>query len=166
MKRVLFFLISLFVISALVLSAGDGFAAEHKYVGGLKCKACHLDIYKGWEATKHAKTMDVLKDNEKKDPKCLACHETGHGKAAAEGAAMENVQCEACHGPGSDYKSPAIKNKAKWKENTDAQKKLAQEAGLINKPTKEMCEACHNKNSPTFKGFDFDKALPMVKHKK
>jgi hypothetical protein len=165
MKKLFFTVVSLLVISAFVLLAGNCFAAEHKYVGGMKCKACHLAQYKSWETTKHAKAMDVLKDNEKKDPKCLACHTTGHGKGAAEGAQLEGIQCEACHGPGSDYKSPAIKNKAKWKENAEAQKKLAQEAGLIMSPTKEMCEACHNKNSPTFKGFDFGKALPQIKHK-
>jgi len=157
--------VSLLVISSFVLFAGNGFAGEHKFVGGMKCKACHLAQYKSWEATKHAKAMDSLKDNEKKDAKCLACHATGQGKAAAEGAQLEGVQCEACHGPGSDYKSPTIKSKAKWKENAEAQKKLAQDAGMITTPTKGMCEACHNKNSPTFKGFDYDKDLPQVKHK-
>jgi len=166
MKKSFSVVVSLLVISALFLFAGNVFAGEHKYVGAMKCKACHLEQYKSWEATKHAKAMASLKENEKKDAKCLACHTTGSGKGAAEGAQLENVQCEACHGAGSDYKSPAIKSKPKWKENAEAQKKLAVDAGLIITPTKEMCEACHNKNSPTFKGFDFTKALPLVKHKK
>ena len=166
MKKVLSVVISVCIVAALVLVAGNGFAAEHKYVGVAKCKACHMAEFKACEATKHTKAMDSLKENEKKDPKCLICHATGYGKAAAEGAQLEGVQCEACHGPGSDYKSPTIKSKPKWKENAEAQKKLAVDAGLIITPTKEMCEACHNKNSPTFKGFDFTKALPLVKHKK
>jgi cytochrome c5 len=166
MKRGLFFLVSLSLISVLVLFTGNDFAGEHKYVGIMKCKACHLAEFKAWSATKHATAMNSLKENEKKDAKCLACHATGHGKAAAEGAQLEGVQCEACHGAGSDYKNPALKNKAKWKENAEAQRKLAQEAGMISTPTEEMCKTCHNKNSPTFKGFDFAKDLPKVKHKK
>ena len=166
MKKVLSVVISLCIVAALVLIAGNGFAAEHKYVGVAKCKACHLAEFKACEATKHAKAMASLKENEKKDAKCLACHTTGQGKGAAEGAQLENVQCEACHGPGSDYKNPAIMNKAKWKANPDAQRKLAQDAGLITTPAKELCESCHNKKSPTFKGFDYAKDLPKVKHKK
>ena len=165
MKKGLLILVSLFFISGLVFLAGRGFAAEHKYVGTTKCKACHLAEYKQWETSKHAKAMASLKENEKKDAKCLACHTTGNGKPAAEGSQLEGVQCEACHGPGSEYKSPAIMSKPKWKENPDAQKKMAVEAGLIE-PSEEVCKACHNKNSPTFKGFDFAKALPQVKHKK
>ncbi|MCX5887030.1 MAG: multiheme c-type cytochrome [Proteobacteria bacterium] len=166
MKKVLSVVISLCIVAALVLIAGNGFAAEHKYVGVAKCKACHLAEFKACEATKHTKSMASLKENEKKDAKCLACHATGYGKAAAEGAQLEGVQCEACHGPGSGYKSATIMNKVKWKENPEAQKKLAQDAGLIVTPTKEMCETCHNKKSPTFKGFDYAKDLPKVKHKK
>ncbi|HUT83739.1 MAG TPA: multiheme c-type cytochrome [Thermodesulfobacteriota bacterium] len=166
MKRVFFLLVSLFVISALVLFADNGFAAEYKYVGAAKCKACHLAEFKACETTKHTKSMDSLKENEKKDPKCLVCHVTGYGKAAAEGSQLEGVQCEACHGPGSGYKSATIMNKVKWKANADAQKKLAEDAGMITTPSEEMCKTCHNKNSPTFKGFDYAKDLPKVKHKK
>ena len=166
MKKVLYVVISLCIVAALVLIAGNGFAAEYKYVGAVKCKACHLAEFKACETTKHTKSMDSLKENEKKDPKCLVCHVTGYGKAAAEGSQLEGVQCEACHGPGSGYKSATIMNKVKWKENPEAQKKLAQDAGLIVTPTKEMCETCHNKKSPTFKGFDYAKDLPKVKHKK
>lgn len=157
---------TLLLVLALLILPTYGMAGEHKYVGFAKCKACHMTEFKAWEATKHAKAMNSLKDNEKKDSKCLACHTTGYGKAAAEDAQLEGVQCEACHGPGSDYKSPSIKNKAKWKENPEAQKKLAQDAGLMLTPSKEICESCHNKNSPTFKGFDYAKDLPKVKHKK
>jgi hypothetical protein len=166
MKKVLSVVISLCVVAALVFIADNGFAAEHKYVGVAKCKACHLAEFKACEATKHTKAIDSLKENEKKDPKCLVCHATGYGKAAAEGAQLEGVQCEACHGAGSDYKNPAIMNKTKWKANADAQKKLAQDAGMITTPTEEMCKTCHNKNSPTFKGFNYAKDLPKVKHKK
>ena len=165
MKRVFFLLVSLSVISALVLFAGNGFAAEYKYVGAAKCKACHLAEFKACETTKHTKSMDSLKENEKNDPKCLVCHVTGYGKAAAEGSQLEGVQCEACHGPGSGYKSATIMNKVKWKENPETYKKMAVEAGLIE-PTEKVCTTCHNKNSPTFKGFNYAKDLPKVKHKK
>ncbi len=70
--------------------------AGHDSVGAEKCaKVCHKAQYTAWLETQHAKTFDVLSDEEKAKPECGgACHIT----AAGEG--MENVQCEACHGPG------------------------------------------------------------------
>jgi hypothetical protein len=34
-------------------------------------------------------------------------------------------------------------------------------AGLVE-PTKAVCEKCHNKQSPTFKGFNFEEAVKKV----
>jgi hypothetical protein len=68
------------------------------------------------------------------DPKfedaCLQCHATNHD------AAMPGVQCEACHGPGSEYKSLSIMK--------DKEKAIA--AGLVL-PTQETCNKCHNGES-------------------
>jgi hypothetical protein len=144
-------------------------AKKAEYVGGTKCKICHKAEYTSWEETKHAKAYEALKPEDRKKDSCVVCHVTGFGVADT---LFEGVQCEACHGPGSLYKSPKIMSKSKFKENPEAQLKLAMEAGLVL-PTEETCVGCHNKKSPTFKGFDFEKmkakgvhALPQVEEKK
>ena len=132
---------------------------EHQYVGAKKCKICHKPQYKSWLETKHAKTFEVLSDEEKKKPECLACHTTG---STADGVLIQGAECEACHGPGSDYKSPKIKSKKKWKADRETQKQAAIEAGLIY-PVEEDCTRCHRKEGNiNFKEFDFAKSFNTV----
>ena len=130
------------------------YAGDFTYVGAKKCKMCHKGAKKGevwekWEKGPHAKALETLKaKGEDKNPKCLECHVTDV-KAAAE----EGVGCEACHGPGSAYKSMSVmKDKAKAMEN-----------GLIE-PTEAVCKKCHNEKSPTFKGFKYDEWVKKVDH--
>jgi hypothetical protein len=119
-------------------------AAKFEYVGKDKCKLCHkVQEYDSWLTTAHAKAWEALKPEEQKNDSCSVCHSTGKDAA---GVLLTGVQCEACHGPGSAYKTQAnMKNK-----------KLALAAGMTE-PTKEVCVKCHNDKSPNFKGFDFDK---------
>jgi hypothetical protein len=119
-------------------------AVKHPYVGETKCKMCHKQEYDSWMTTKHAKAWAALKPEEQKKADCAGCHTTG--KTATD-SLLVNVACEACHGPGGDYK--AIKKMQ--------DPKLAAEAGLLP-ITEETCTRCHNKNSPNFKSFDFAKA--------
>lgn len=119
-------------------------AAKYDYIGKDKCKLCHKQEHDSWLTSVHAKAWETLKPEEQKKEECITCHSTGKDAA---GVLITGVQCEACHGPGSAYKS-----QANMKD-----KKLALAAGLIE-PTKEVCVKCHNEKSPTFKGFDFDKA--------
>lgn len=133
--------------------------AKFEYVGEAKCKLCHKDVHASWSTTKHAKAYTVLSDEEKKKPECVKCHITG---TTAAGDMLEGVQCEACHGPGSEYKSATIMNKKKWAADPAGQLKLAQEKGLII-PTAENCVRCHTKEgNPNFKEFNFEKMQPMV----
>ncbi|MFH1011537.1 MAG: cytochrome c family protein [bacterium] len=148
-----------------LLSAEE--AAKPTYVGNSKCKMCHKGEAKGlvwenWLETKHAKSMESLnaEKGETKDPKCLKCHVTGFGAATGYNADTPNeelatVGCEACHGPGSNYKTLTIMK--------DREKAVA--AGLIL-PDEKACKTCHNEESPTYKGFDYAKALPMGTHVK
>ncbi len=137
----------------LSLSAGE---AKHSYIGAAKCKMCHLKQYKAWGETKHAKAFAALKEAEAKDAKCVKCHVTGYGKGGyAVGGSKDpdlaNVQCEVCHGPGSDYKTAAV---MKDKEKSKA-------AGLIV-PDEKVCVGCHNKESQNFKEFNFEKMKDKV----
>ncbi len=135
-------------------------AKTPEYIGAKKCKMCHKNEHKSWLETKHAKAYDVLKPAEKKKDSCVVCHVTGFGVADT---LFEGVQCEACHGPGSLYKSTKIMSKKKYKENREAQHKLALEAGLII-PDEKTCTGCHNKKSPNFKSFDYKKMKAKGMH--
>ncbi len=125
-------------------------SAAPTYIGVDKCKLCHKIQFDSWAKTKHARAFDSLKPEDRAKKECIECHTTA-GKAELPG-----VQCEACHGPGSDYKAISVmKDKAK-----------AIAAGL-KIPTEKDCVMCHNKKSPTFKGFNFADAVKQVHaHKK
>jgi len=146
--------VGLWSISALAQEAKKETKKEEKkseYVGAKKCKMCHKDEHASWMETKHATAYNVLKPEDKKKDSCVVCHVTGLGVADT---LFEGVQCEACHGPGSLYKSPKIMSKSKYKKDRETQHKLALEAGLII-PDEKTCVGCHNKKSPTFKSFDY-----------
>ena len=67
----------------------------------------------------------------------------------------DGVQCEVCHGPGSDYKSVTVMK--------DKEKALA--AGLIvSKDDPKLCEKCHNSESPSFKEFKYKVMWEKIKH--
>lgn len=159
------------------LDAADG----PKYVGNKKCMGCHKTQYQTWQEDYHAKALDDLKPGTKADAKttcnldpnkdytkdagCLECHATGYGKPAMPSADLNNVGCESCHGPGSNYRNVKIMNKKKYEADRETQHKLAVEAGLLT-PDEALCVTCHNDKSPTWKGFDFEKMMKDVDHKK
>jgi len=146
-KSIIFIFAFLFLVT---LMSFPSFGEEGQYIGSAKCKGCHSlpktgAQYKSWVETKHAKSMESLKEKgEDKNEKCLPCHTTGWGKPKAEGAKLDEVGCEACHGPASE-----------WKKIHPKDKEGAAAKGMISKPCEESCRRCHNEKSPTFKGFDF-----------
>ena len=104
-------------------------SAAPTYVGAEKCKMCHKLQYDSWAQTKHAKaTADAKAATDRKfEPACLTCHATDKNEA------MAGVQCEACHGAGSEYKTLSVmKDPAK-----------AKAAGLVM-PTQATCNTCHD----------------------
>jgi len=153
--------------------------STHKFVGANKCKLCHSADkigaqFKIWAASKHAQAYaDLASDTAKAvakarsidDPQkalqCLKCHETGYGLPASMFEAgfdlTQGVQCESCHGAGSDY----------WKMSTMKDihdKKIdAVQVGLVM-PTAEVCKTCHNQDSPFFHGFDFSADSAKIAH--
>lgn len=104
--------------------------AAPTYVGAEKCKMCHKVQYESWVAIgTHSKALEKAKasTNPKFDPSCLGCHSTNKSETA------KGVECEACHGAGSDYKALSVmKDKAK-----------AVAAGLVV-PTEQTCAGCHD----------------------
>lgn len=131
--------------------------AEQKpvYVGARVCGRCHAGAgmgnqYSLWLHSKHSQAWAVLAKPEGKkiaqlsgirqDPQdtftCLGCHSSG---AQAESWEKDDtfrledgVQCESCHGPGSEYIPVEIMQ--------DTEK--ARQAGLIM-PGPDVCMTCH-----------------------
>lgn len=140
-------------------------AADPTYIGVKKCAMCHKGeakhkVYEKWLESKHAqafKSLDAAKGEDKNET-CLACHTTGfkssgYAVANANNKEFEGVQCEACHGAGSNYKAMSIMK----------DKKLAL-ANCLVMPTEETCKKCHNAKSPNFKGFNYQEALKKIDH--
>lgn len=149
--------------------------------------------YTIWEGTAHASAFETLKSEaaakiakEKglkvpafEAPECLSCHVTGFGKGGYEVKgedfwnevtdsgkpakdvkrmeSLQSVGCESCHGPGSEYKS------SKTMKGLTAGTVDAASVGFV-KADEKTCLVCHNKKSPTFKGFDFKKYYEKVAH--
>jgi len=157
-----FALFAVMVLALVSLVAGFAFAQDKPkatYVGADKCKMCHKDQHASWLETKHAKAFAALKPEEQKKPECVKCHITGE---TAEKVSLEGVQCEACHGPGSEYKKPAIMSKSKFAADKVAALKAATDAGLVM-PTAEVCAKCHTKEgNPNYKPLDFEKSKGTV----
>ena len=149
MKRLLIFTLTFLALVALIAgSAMTQDKPKFTYVGDAKCKMCHKDNHASWLETKHANAFTLLKPEEQKNPECVKCHTTG---ATAENVALVGVQCEACHGPGSEYKKPTIMNKGKFATDKAAALKACTDAGLVI-PTAATCTKCHTKEgNPNYK---------------
>lgn len=151
---------------------------KHSYIGVEPCVMCHKTEKQGrqfdiWKNSAHAKAYKTLLTEEAdkiakekgydtpaaKTEFCLKCHASGYDvEPALRGAKFkieDGVQCETCHGPGSDYKAMNImKNR-----------ELAIKNGLIIYDNyEELCVKCHNPESPTYKEIDFKEAWEKIKH--
>ena len=139
-----------FMIGTLVVLVAVGMAAgEPTFIGAKKCKLCHKTEYTSWETLAHSKAFDRLKPEEQADPECLKCHATGGS------AEMPGVQCESCHGPGSDYKGLKVMK--------DHEASVA--AGLIV-PSEATCKGCHEGAPHEVKPFDFAERQAKGVHEK
>lgn len=111
---------------------------EAVYVGVDECLSCHEDTQAYWDNDQHHHAWETLEGLKKTfDVECVSCHVTGYGKPGGsilgKTEGREDVQCEACHGPGSIHA-----------ESEDI-------ADIIAKPTEAMCVTCHNAHhSPKF----------------
>ena len=76
------------------------------YVGIEACADCHDEAVQLWNKTVHAGAYETLVvANKQYDLSCVNCHVTGFrkpgGSEVVENHALQSVQCEQCHGPGS-----------------------------------------------------------------
>jgi len=144
-----------FVLGLLAVAAGLGAPKKPVYVGSRACGSCHNGPgmghqYSKWVMSKHAKGFAVLslpesreitrisgvKGDPWKQPICLGCHSTASTAEDWEkddGFHPEDgLQCEVCHGPGSEYMA----------EEVMRDRKAAMQAGL-RLPTTDVCYGCH-----------------------
>lgn len=156
-------------------------AKDPLFIGAQACGSCHDGPEMGhqfakWKLSAHAKAYDSLAKPESKeivrlsgltgDPyqlrMCLGCHATASEsedwEKMPEFRTEDGMQCEACHGAGSEYASVAVMS----------DRKLAMAAGL-KIPSKDDCRVCHRpkgshdvvlKRPP----FDLDAAWAAIAH--
>ncbi|MCU0681472.1 MAG: cytochrome c family protein [Polyangiaceae bacterium] len=112
-----------------------------RYVGVETCATCHAGARDVWQGTAHSHAYATLSRQFKEyNLDCVSCHVTGYerpgGSTVTENAALQNVQCESCHGPGSLHAA-------------DPSKKGA----IVAQPDPQGCvSGCHH--SPHVEGFD------------
>ncbi|MBE2216302.1 MAG: cytochrome c family protein, partial [Opitutaceae bacterium] len=130
-------------------------AKDPLYIGTKACGECHNGPETGhqlakWQLTAHARAYTSLAQPESReivrlsgltgDPyqlrMCLGCHATASEaedwEKLPEFRIEDGLQCEACHGPGSEYAT----------EELMRDPARARGAGLRT-PTKDDCRICH-----------------------
>lgn len=112
-------------------------SGKYTYVTNGKCRLCHRDFFLGRKQDVHDHTFHKLieaghADNER----CFACHTTGYGvkggfRSMEKSPRLANIQCEGCHGPGSEHMR--LNARGGFLAGTDRPQIL-----------KKMCLACHS----------------------
>jgi ribosomal protein L40E len=159
-------------------------ASKSVYVGAKKCKSCHNKeargkIYDRWSEMRHSKALETLKSEKALEvgkergiekpweaAQCLKCHETAfdepkerkHKKFKKD----LGVQCESCHGPGSDHVKKRLAAAKAEKVEEGTLRKLDKGESFL--PDELLCRKCHNEESPFYKEFDYGKSLETIQH--
>jgi len=112
-----------------------------RYVSADICAGCHKGVADEWEDTLHAEALPNLVASGHANETCFVCHVVGlDGDTANSGYddpdptvadRFGGVQCEACHGPGSEH--------------------IATLVPLVANVSDELCGACHTgAHHPTY----------------
>jgi hypothetical protein len=173
MMKTIVFLLVLAPLSYLLSQS-----SKHSYVGVQVCSPCHKTEKQGsqldiWQKSKHSQAFATLKSEDAnkiakekgfetpavETAECLKCHATGYNLEASllgeKFKVEDGVQCETCHGPGSDYKNMKI---MKSHEESVAHG-MTEITDIEN-----FCKTCHNPESPTFKDINITEAWEQIKH--
>ncbi|MEZ4322305.1 MAG: multiheme c-type cytochrome [Myxococcota bacterium] len=126
------------------------------YLGTEGCVSCHPGPYSQWRRTKHAQAIPALVAVDRHaDEACFGCHVTGaqpSGEAGfpvviadpSEVGGGNNVQCEACHGPGRAHAADPAS------------------ASMVQ-PTEATCRTCHTPEQDEGR-FDLGSYRPRILH--
>jgi hypothetical protein len=101
-------------------------AAENQaaFAGLETCTSCHQAERKFWDKTAHAGAYATLSTQHKEfNLDCVGCHVTGYSKPGGSTVThvdkLKDVQCEVCHGPGSQHVA-SPQDKAYYKKPTES----------------------------------------------
>ena len=175
---------SIILVVILLITIVWGAHTEEKhpvYVGARVCARCHDGKGMGhqfslWLGSKHARAYSVLAKPEAKEiaklsgipeepqeaAMCLGCHATGAHVEQWERdetfSTQDGVQCEKCHGPGSEYIDITVMRDPN----------AAMKAGLMM-PAMQDCDGCHQiKGSHVavhkLPQLDMEKAMKEIAH--
>jgi hypothetical protein len=156
-----------------------------KYVGVAACVPCHDKPHAGfakgpygvWRDHFHAEALETLGrpyskafakkrgiDDPVNDWRCRKCHVTAYGVSADRLGAKyrdeDGVGCEACHGPGGDYLNKH------YGPNVNEQELKAMGFKVYSDLSQrdQLCRACHNELSPTYKPFNVEAFSAAIRH--
>lgn len=96
-------------VHALILNQTGPLVSAAFYVGAAECVVCHGAEHAAWSETIHATAFDTLIDDGAQDNVlCFPCHAVGYAQPSgfvslAQTPRLSHVQCENCHGPGSNH---------------------------------------------------------------
>jgi len=129
--------------------AAPGPAREQpSYAGWRACATCHQRQADNWEKSRHAGALGTLTaKGQGRNLDCIPCHVTSvltgnEPEALSLAADLQQVGCEACHGPGKQH----IIDPAKWP--------------LTRNPGEEICRRCHRPEHDD--GFEFKSKLDRL----
>ncbi len=137
-------------------------SGKYHYTGNAKCRLCHRDFFVGRKKDPHIYAYEhLVVTGYQKNERCLGCHTTGYGVETGfvsfkQTPLLVGVQCEGCHGPGSEHVRLHAKDSSPFaipgigpttgKNKNDKEIKGGFLAGA-DKPKiiKRMCLSCHTK---------------------
>jgi len=118
------------------------------FTGAVACQSCHPDAYQIWQGSGHAQALTTLAERGKDGaPECVACHTLGHGFTGGfidtqTTPERGGVQCESCHGVGSNH--------------------IANPSPDYGHAGEHTCRACHTPEQSTH--FDFETYWGRIFH--
>jgi len=126
-------------------------ASSEKFLGVHTCARCHTEAARTYAQSAHAQAFQSLTTKgQDRNPECVSCHVVGFSyvngydqvpdRNVPGREQLKNVQCEACHGYGTQHKRD----------------------GSMLKMARESCVECHDQeNSPEF---DYASYWEKIKH--
>jgi hypothetical protein len=119
------------------------------YLGLGVCRRCHEEEFDAYVSSAHAHAYETLsKQFRHRDSNCIGCHSVGYGEAGGftgvriigSTTDLIDVQCEACHGPGTEHSRD----------------------GIYNRTAEESCTRCHTPEQDAT--FNFEKDWALIAH--
>lgn len=185
MKKIVFFLMLTILFGQEYVGSKKCKSCHKKKFSGAQYKVWENSIHaNAFETLKTPEAIETaiglgINTNPWETPECVRCHVTGFdnggyeikgdefwsqitdkGKPTKEVKRMTGLQgvgCEACHGPGSKYKSKTKMEAIFYGDISGT--KLG-----YTIPIEDTCKQCHNEKSPNFAGFKFEEKLHEIQH--